>query len=188
MAGIRAARADDARAIAAIEVETWRSTYPGMLPDRVLLGMSERRLAASWSGLVRRWPRDVLVATDMRDEVIGFGHCGPQKGAALDIAGEIFTLYVTPDAQGKGVGRRLLHALFSRMVESGHDSALAWVIGANPSRFFYERLGGRQLAHRPIPVGGEPVEAVAYGWRDLPALLNGSAQGGRPLSHPRQRR
>ena len=40
---VRPARLEDARAIARIEVETWRSTYAGMLPDRVLLNMSERR-------------------------------------------------------------------------------------------------------------------------------------------------
>jgi ribosomal protein S18 acetylase RimI-like enzyme len=176
MTGIRPARAEDAKAIAGIEMETWRVTYPGMLPDNVLVGMSERRLAASWVGLLRRWPRDVLVAIDPREGIIGFGHCGPQRGVAIDFAGEIFTLYVATDHQGKGVGRRLLLALFARLHDSGCDSALVWVIRANPARFFYERFGGRQVAHRPIPVGGEPVEAVAYGWSDLAAVLAGQSR------------
>lgn len=177
MSSIRAARPDEAKTIAAIEVETWRSTYPGILPDAVLLGMSEQRLARSWGGLLRRWPDDVMVAVDAKSGVIGFGHCGPQRGVG-DFSGEIFTLYVQPDAQGKGTGRQLLHALFSRLVECGHLSALVWVIRANPSRYFYERLGGRQVAHRPIPVGGQPVEAVAYGWRDLSAELARRTRGG----------
>jgi hypothetical protein len=41
----------------------------------------------------------------------------------------------------------------------------------NPARFFYERLGGRLVSHKPIPVGGISVEALAYGWPDLPAYL-----------------
>jgi len=176
MVGVRPARAEDAKVIAGIEMETWRATYPGMLPDTVLLGMSERRLAGSWSALLRRWPRDVLVATDPREGILGFGHCGPQRGVAIDFAGEIFTLYVTPDHQGKGVGKKLLMALFARLHDTGHDSALVWVIRANPARYFYERLSGRQVAHRPIPVGGQPVEAVAYGWSDLASVLAGQSK------------
>lgn len=182
MTGIRPARPEDAKIIAGIEMDTWRATYPGMLPDSVLVGMSERRLTASWSGLLRRWPRDVLVAVDPREGTVGFGHCGPQRGVAMDYAGEIFTLYVTPDQQGKGIGRRLLLALFARLHDTGHDSALVWVIQANPARFFYERLGGRQIAHRPIPVGGQPIEAVAYGWSDIASILAGQVRrlpGGR---------
>jgi hypothetical protein len=32
------------------------------------------------------------------------------------------------------------------------------------------------VAHRPIPVGGQPVEAVAYGWSDLAAVLAGQTK------------
>jgi len=35
----------------------------------------------------------------------------------------------------------------------------------------YERLGGHQVSRRTLPVGGAAVEAVAYGWRDLPGFL-----------------
>jgi hypothetical protein len=49
---IRQARLEDVAAIADIEVETWRATYAGMLPDRVLVGMSERRQKGSWAA---RW-------------------------------------------------------------------------------------------------------------------------------------
>lgn len=40
---IRVARLDDAAAVAEVYVETWRSAYAGLLPDKVLTGMSESR-------------------------------------------------------------------------------------------------------------------------------------------------
>lgn len=168
---IRPARLVDAEAIAQIEVETWRATYAGMLPDRVLLGMSERRQTASWVGFLRHRPEDVRVAQTAQGTMIGFGNCGAQRDSAMDYAGEIYTLYVAPDAQGQGTGRQLLLALFARLVATGFGSALVWVVRANPGRFFYERLGGKQAMFKPIRVGGQPVDAVAYGWRDLAALL-----------------
>ena len=178
MSIIRQARLADARAIGQIETETWRATYAGMLPDRVLLGMSEQRQAASWAGFLRHRPGDVYVAEAAAPAVrlLGFGNCGPQRDPAFDFAGEVYTLYVAPDAQGSGLGRQLLLALFARLVQSGHGSALVWVVQANPARFFYERLGGKLVLQRAIPLGGELVAAAGYGWRDLGAALERAAR------------
>lgn len=168
---VRQAGPDDIDAIARIEVETWRATYAGMLPDRVLVGMSEKRQRGAWSGLVRYRPGDVIVAEDASFGVVGFGNCGSQRDGSLPFAGEIFTLYVMPDAQNRGIGKQLIGALFERLVHNGKQSALIWVIRANPSRFFYEHLGGRFVLTRRIRVGGELVEAIAYGWPDLAAFV-----------------
>jgi ribosomal protein S18 acetylase RimI-like enzyme len=182
MIAVRQARPEDAKAIARIEVETWRATYAGVLPDRALIGMSERRQAASWLTLLQRRPDGVMVAQRGGEGVVGFGNCGTQRDRSLPFAGEIYTLYVAPDAQGDGVGRHLLTRLFGRLAETGHRSALIWVVRANPARFFYERLGGRQVLHRKIPVGGEPVEAIAYGWSDLSGDFARRARSGRGLA------
>ena len=179
---VRAARLADAEAIARIEVETWRTTYAGMLPDRVLLNMSERRQTASWSHFLRHRPDDVRIAYTPRGTIMGFGNCGAQRDGGLDYEGEIYTLYVHPDAQGQGAGRALVLALFQRLVATGHGSALVWVVRSNPARYFYERLSGRQVMHRPIPVGGQPVAAVSYGWRDLAQVLSRIERSGDGLA------
>ena len=178
MSAVRPARLEDAKAIARIEVDTWRSTYAGLLPDLVLLNMSERRQTSSWASFLRHRPDDVWVAQQAGGGVIGFGNCGTQRDSTIRFAGEIYTLYVAPDHQGQGLGRGLLLALFQRLVDTGHASALLWVVRANPARFFYERLGGQQIMHRPIPVGGQPIEAIAYGWKDLAAALARTAKSG----------
>jgi ribosomal protein S18 acetylase RimI-like enzyme len=118
------------------------------------------------------------VAVDATGSTVGFGSCGARRAAASNYAGEVFTLYVEADAQGRGVGRRLLLHLFGRLMRRGLPSALVWVLRDNPSRFFYERLGGKAVATRPIGVGGIDVDAVAYGWRDLAAILQSQSKAG----------
>jgi ribosomal protein S18 acetylase RimI-like enzyme len=176
MSIVRQARLEDAQAIARIEIETWRATYAGMLPDRVLLNMSERRQTSSWASFLRHRPEDVWLAQHPRFGVVGFGNCGAQRDNSVDYSGEVYTLYVLPDLQGHGYGRALLSALFQRLETAGHGSALVWVVRGNPARFFYERLGGRQVMHRPIPVAGQPVEAIAYGWRSLETVVGRHAR------------
>ena len=167
---IRPARPADARAIARLDVETWRTTYAGMLSTSYLLGLSERRRELGWRGVILREPRDVRVAVEAEGAIVGFGSCGPNRGDRF-FSGEVFTLYVAPDWQNQGIGRRLMVALFRRLVASGRRSAIVWVLRDNPSRFFYERLGAQQASHKALPVGGAAVEAIAYGWRDLPGYL-----------------
>ena len=171
----------DAPAIARIEVETWRTTYAGMLPDKVLLAMSVQRpttpgRAFCGSGpTMCRSPRTPRARHRLRQ----LRRAAQQHDR---LRGKIYTLYVTPDAQGTGAGRELLLGLFQRLVSLGYGSALVWVVRANPSRFFYERLGGVQVMHKPIPLGGEQVEAVAYGWRDLAAAIGRHARSGDGLA------
>jgi ribosomal protein S18 acetylase RimI-like enzyme len=167
---IRPAEPADTRAIAALDVETWRTTYAGMLSDRYLTGLSTRRREAGWASVIRREPRDVRVAVAADGGIFGFGSCGPCRGEP-GFTGEVFTLYVAPDWQNRGIGRRLLLALFARLVATGRNSAIIWVLRDNPGRFFYQRLGGRQVSHKMLPFAGGHVAAQAYGWRDLPSFL-----------------
>jgi ribosomal protein S18 acetylase RimI-like enzyme len=167
---IRPARPGDARGISRLDIETWRTTYAGVLPTAYLVGLSERRREAGWRSVILQEPRDVRVAVDSTGAILGFGSCGPHRGDR-SFAGEVFTLYVAPDSQNQGVGRRLLIALFRRLVAAGRRSAILWVLRDNPSRFFYERLGARQVSQKLLAVGGAAVEAIAYGWEDLPGFL-----------------
>src|SRR6266478_3722532 len=167
---IRSARPEDARSIAKLHVETWRATYAGMLSAPYLVGLSARRRELGWRNVILREPRDVRVAVGDGDAILGFGSCGPNRGDRR-FAGEVFTLYVAPDWQNQGIGRRLLIALFRRLVASGRQSAVLWVLRDNPARFFYERLGARQVGRKTLAVGGTVIEATAYGWLDLPGFL-----------------
>ena len=176
MVRVRQATMQDAASIARIDVETWRATYAGILPDRLLVGLTEGRRAARWALELSRNPADVLVAEDENHVLLGFGNCGAQRDSRIDYGGEIYTLYVAPDFQGMGIGRQLLLGLFSRLLRAGHNSAALWVLQNNPSRYFYERVGGTLSLRKSMTVGGQSVEAVAYGWLDLPTVLHQQAR------------
>jgi ribosomal protein S18 acetylase RimI-like enzyme len=179
---VRPATRADAGEIARIDVETWRTAYPGILPDRVLLGLTPARLAVEWAAQLGHRPEDVRVAEWSGAGVVGFGSCGAARMPIGEFSGEVNTLYVAPDFQGRGVGRALLLALFRRLVATGHGSAVIWVLRSNPARFFYERMGGKAAAHRRISVRGEPIPALAYGWHDLPETVRSGGRALRPLA------
>jgi len=166
---LRMATIEDAEAIARIHVETWRTTYAGMLPDDLLVALSEKKQANMWRRMLRGG-ETVMLAEAPNMGVVGFGSYGPNRSGRPGFTGEVYTLYVMPDYQGIGLGRGLLRALFGALTREGHDSALIWVLEKNPARFFYEAMGGRPIGGRDTVMWGESVREAAYGWESIHAL------------------
>lgn len=183
MTTIRRARKSDAPAIGRVYVETWQSAYPGLLPDAMLVRMSDVRQSAWWARALEdpREQRGIFVAEDDDMGVVGFGSCGPVREipdafhGGLDgteaRVGEVYTLYVEHDFQNQGLGRRLLDAMLRQLQADGCDTVILWMLANNPARFFYEGLGGVVVGRRAERLGAANVEEVAYAWRDLDAPL-----------------
>lgn len=169
MVVIREARAVDAPAIARVHVESWQSAYAGLLPDTVLAHMCERTHTTKWARILgQRKQREIVLVAELPNQgVVGFGSCGRVREKRLPHAGEVFTLYVLPEFQDRGIGRRLLHRLFAALVARGMTSAMAWVLAENPSRFFYETMRGRRVAERDEMLWNTLLHEVAYGWDDI---------------------
>lgn len=168
MTTVRLAVPADAQRIADIYVDTWRSMYAGVLPDRVLTRMSRDRQARAWATeLSGRDRRRVLAAEDADEGIVGFIGVGPSRVGPAPFDGEVYTLYVTDDFQGHGIGSDLLRAGFRALADCGFESAVVWVLTANPSRFFYEAMGGRRVAERDEAMWGTVLNQTAYGWPNL---------------------
>ena len=186
MIAIRRARPADADAIGEAHVAIWRSTYAGILPEDYLASMSASRHAAQWRRLlafpVAGHAVFVAVATgpDSPDldsgapRVVGFASGGRARSGVRE-AGEIETLYLLEDWRERGVGRRLMRALAAHLNAIGCRSVMLWVLKDNPSRWFYQHLGGRPVAEQSIRFAGQPVTQLGLLWEPITVLLAATA-------------
>lgn len=165
-ATVREARQDDARRLAEVHVRTWRDTYVGIVPQRILDGLSIERREAYWlERLTDRGERRTWVA-ELDGSVIGFVTAGPTRDDDLRAeapgAGEVYAIYVAAAAQGRGAGRALMDAALTWLRGAGRNPVAVWVIvGNDPAIRFYERLGFRlDGARQPIDFDGTPVDEV----------------------------
>jgi ribosomal protein S18 acetylase RimI-like enzyme len=173
MITVRRARPTDAAGIAAVHVAAWRSTYPTILPNDFLAGISPLRQSMYYDRAIRN---DVGVHVAVADTgVVGFATC-ERFGRTRLAEGEIETLYVLDDWRDLGIGRRLLRASAELLAASGCRSVFLWVLRDNPSRWFYLRLGGRAVAEGTIRVGGASVVQTAFVWDPIDLLLQSSRQ------------
>lgn len=162
---VRPSEVREARRLAEIYVETWRTTYAGMLPDTVLLRMSDDQQEQRWRTYLSRQDgrETILTAEAVGHGAIGFGSAGPARRAGPEV-GEVYTLYVLPDWQGQGAGRELLLAMFSHLRSAGFAEVLIWVVAANPARFFYEAMGGQRTVERTERLWGVDLPEIGYRW------------------------
>jgi 2,7-dihydroxy-5-methyl-1-naphthoate 7-O-methyltransferase len=136
---VRLATPSDASAIAAVQLATWRATYREWIPE-VVASLDLARTAANWEQAARTVGQRVVVA-ERDGQIVGYAHSGPPDGDVGDAAEhELYALYVRPDAQGAGVGRRLV----ADVLAAAPGEWVVWSLERyEPARRFYERLGFR---------------------------------------------
>ena len=184
--GIRRAEAADAAAIAQVRVESWRTTYRGLIPESYLAGMSVEQSAALWRRVLTAPPNatSVFVAED------DAGVCGFASGLMLaeprfELDAELSAIYLRADRQRAGIGCRLFTAVAAAQRSQGATGMLTWVIAGNrAARNFYERLGGELLVTQPFQWDGMDLVEAGYGWRDLTALATGALHHDAPAPAP----
>lgn len=179
VASVRAARPDDAGAIADAHVRGWLTTYRGIVPDHVLDGLSVEQRAAWWrdaisvetaaataaepataASLARTW------VVEVDGHVRGFASTGSIRDQpdGLDGAGEVFAIYLSPEARGRGLGRRLFEHAVTDLRVRGFAPVVVWVFEANTdAQRFYGAAGFRpDGARQPVDFGEVALPEVRY--------------------------
>lgn len=186
---IRRARPDDAVAIGAVHVATWRTAYAGVLPDAYLAHLSPLRHAAGYEAAIadRQRGHAVFVAVASGADAPAGASPGQERGSVVGFVsggrarrpgygdGEVETLYLLDDYRDRGIGRRLMRAMAAHLAAVGCRSAMLWVLQDNPTRWFYQHLGGRPMAQEAIRFAGRSMQQLAFAWDPIESLLTATA-------------
>jgi GNAT superfamily N-acetyltransferase len=155
---VRVGWADDAPAIAAVQVKAWLRDYAGLLPVDAL---DAEEFAAAWTASLSS-PRDarnrVLVALE-RNTVRGFAVTGPATDPDLDpiAVGEVAELTVDPEHLGQGHGSRLLQACADTLRADRFGTAVLWLSTEDDARRTFVAAAGwaPDGAHRELDLHGD---------------------------------
>src|SRR6202048_5332753 len=160
---IRRAKASDAGAVASAHDEAWRMAYQGIIPGTELEKLINRRGPAWWDSAIRKGSRIALL--QFGDKVAGYANYGRNRARSLYYDGGIYELYLRPEFQGLGFGRRLFTAARRDLAHSGMKSVVVWALSDNePAVDFYRALGGRMVARSSEKFGAKSLDKVAFAW------------------------
>jgi ribosomal protein S18 acetylase RimI-like enzyme len=166
---VRAARPQDVGALANIHVTSWHYAYQGILaPHNLALTNFPRSLGRFRGYFWRGGQRHSLLHVAESDAgVVGYVNSGASNDRELGARGEVFELYLHPDAHGEGAGRKLLSAGLWALSGYRLVPAIVWVLADNHhARRFYEAMRGREVARGKVVVGDQLLDKVAYIWAD----------------------
>src|ERR1700722_9671961 len=161
---IRRAKSSVAAPLATTHDQAGRAAYQGIIPGPELDKLINRRGAEWWEGAIRKGSRISILA--FGETTAGYTNYGRNRARSLSYDGEIYELYLRPEFQGLGFGRRLFTAARRDLAQSGIKSLVVWALSDNESAGdFYRALGGRPVARSCEKFGDKTLDKVAYAWQ-----------------------
>ena len=160
---IRHAEPADAPAIAETHRSSWQHAYAGILPYRTLRSMLERRNTSWWQRAIRGSTSILLL--DVGGIVAGYATLGLNRARSLPQEGEIYELYLKPEYQGVGLGKKLFSEARLLLSSLGCKGSVVWCLEENDAGMaFYHGQGGRDLAEGFELFDGKTLKKVAFAW------------------------
>lgn len=171
---IREAQPSDAPAMARINVATWRNSYGKFLPRQLMEELSCSQKQSEIENFFARWEENqavALVAENKSGEMMAFIMAGKNHRQDLRYMGEIYNLHIAPAFQSRGIGCCLVYRVSQVFRQRNWNTMMVWALAENPSRRFYEKLGGRVIAQDIDKYRGFNAPVIAYGWNELPVCF-----------------
>ncbi len=157
---VRPAVASEAGGIVQIHIRCWQENFRGLIDDKALRAID----ANAW--LLRQEERlrsRACFVAEADGQLVGFGECGPVRDKAYGSAGEIHSLFVSPGAQGGGVGHALFMKLREELERQGFRRLIVKTMRDSPeSREFYERQGCRWEGESSFEFAGRSYPEAVY--------------------------
>ena len=134
---IRAANRTDAGPVARVHVDSWRTTYEGIVPSEYLANLSYSDRESMWNEALTtdQLAAGIFVAETEGGDVVGFAGGGPEREGNSTYRGELYAVYLLQEHQNRGLGRHLVSAV------TQFDAGVG--AGGQPPRVQLLRVAGR---------------------------------------------
>ena len=74
-------------------------------------------------------------------------------------------LYVKPELKYQGIGKAMFDYAKNDLINKGNKKMILWCLKDNePSRKFYEKMGGTIIREHTINIGGKSYEEVGFAY------------------------
>lgn len=167
---IRYANETDISDIARVLVDTWHTTFQGLIASSFLDNLNYSQQEVRHRKTLEAGNVLYYVATNQDGTVVGFANAGPDRTIEQPCDAELYAIYIRKESQGNGIGRMLVHAVATELANQNKKSLRVWALTNNPFRHFYVRLGAYSECIKPIQLGSEEYEQESFMWKDLSLL------------------
>lgn len=145
-----------------IQIAGWRTAYRGIIDDEILDSMNrEERL----SRRKKDWRSTSFIVAEQDGGVVGFCRYIDNNSFSpdYDVDCELLAIYLRPDVKRQGIGRKLFNYVADEFRRKGKKKMILWCLKDNqPSRRFYETMGGQLAGEKDFETDGKSFREVGY--------------------------
>ncbi|MDQ0351942.1 ribosomal protein S18 acetylase RimI-like enzyme [Alkalibacillus filiformis] len=164
---IREANISDASGIGKVHVDSWRSTYKGIVPDEYLNNMTYEKREKLWINNISAQDQYIIVAEDETGQIVGFASGGKRVTNEHEDSGDLTSIYILEEFQGQGVGTQLMKEMFAYFRKVGYHTIFVEVLKSNESKFFYEAFEAVHNETSSITIQGKELDLLIYKWTEI---------------------
>lgn len=165
---IRKAIKKDAKVIAKIKIDGWRSAYKGIVSQYYLSNMNIEKEAEKIENVIakedeeHKWDYYVYIADNV-DKIFAFSAVSENKCKEYSTDCEIIALYVNPNYHRMGIGTNFLDHMKQDFAEKNLKNILIWCLEDNSNaKSFYEKNGGILVGEKDSTIGTQTLKQVGY--------------------------
>lgn len=158
---IRKATIQDVAGIAKVHVDSWRSTYDNIIPEKYLMDLSYEQHEVKWEKIISEGLAEVFIAEE-DGKIVGF--VSDRKDKDKRVLGAI---YILDDYQGQGIGNALMKEIFHYFSQENLEKVYVEVLADNTAKAFYEHYGAKYVGEEFITIGGKALKEFIYVWDDV---------------------
>ncbi|HEX8576555.1 MAG TPA: GNAT family N-acetyltransferase [Flavobacterium sp.] len=150
MITIETAAIADLNVVRKIAYKTWPDTYGKIVSAAQIDYMLESLYSIETLSANVTEKGHYFLLVKEEDNYLGFASYEHNYNAGP--VTKIHKIYILPEAQGKGVGKMLIHKVADLAKEAGIERLCLNVNRHNKARFFYEKLGFTIVAEELVPL------------------------------------
>lgn len=133
----RQATIKDAEAIVNVHITTWKYSYKGFIADEELAKRlpTPERIQKMQDAIQQQ----LFYVAEIDNQIVAFSGLHGELGSTSEIG----LMYVLPQYQGLGIGRRLFQDFLKIIKHNGCEKVEVWTMKKSPqSVSFYKNMGG----------------------------------------------
>ena len=169
--GIRRANIEDADGIAKVHVDSWKTTYKGIIPNNFLNGLSYEDRTELWKQNINKEDNYVIIAENEQGKIIGFADAWKRERNIEENTCDLTSIYLLEQYQGAGIGKALMKELFIHFKQMGYSKIFVDVLEDNKTKYFYEYYGAKFVKNVQIKIGGKVLNESIYEWNSVDKVL-----------------
>lgn len=138
---IKRAVLEDAKCLANIIVESWRSTYINLIPkDEIIKFLDKERRQQQFEKFIKN--KEIILIVLYKGVPVGLVFANKDNDEQIEDCGSIYSIYILEEYWGKGLGTGLMDEAVKILKDEGCKRVSLWVYEENNRAIgFYEKCG-----------------------------------------------